>query len=139
MIKAVLVLTVSIQDTHSYLPYQLDARPSQEFNYVNARNKLAALEISSTHENRIRFLVPHNGLVDTEELDTDNLDFTLQEEKLLHMASSIDMANAVTIGCAGAVLIHLQRRRATISESSDQSCGVFRVNSIEMFCLTGTM
>ncbi|EAU38965.1 predicted protein [Aspergillus terreus NIH2624] len=126
-------------NTHSYLPYQLDARPSQEFNYVNARNKLAALEISSTHENRIRFLVPHNGLVDTEELDTDNLDFTLQEGRLLHMASSIDMANAVTIGCAGAVLTHLQRRRATISESSDQSCGVFRVNSIEMFCLTGTM
>ncbi|KAG2415426.1 hypothetical protein HFD88_006617 [Aspergillus terreus] len=125
--------------THSYLPYQLDARPSQEFNYVNARNKLAAFEISSTHENRIRFLVPHNGLVDTEELDTDNLDFTLQEGRLLHMASSIDMANAVTIGCAGAILTHLQRRRATISESSDQSCSVFRVNSIEMFCLTETM
>ncbi|KAL4894042.1 muts domain V-domain-containing protein [Aspergillus ambiguus] len=127
------------ENTRSYLPYHLDVRPSQEFNYANAKNKLAALELCSAHESQIRFLVPHNGLIYTEELDTESLDFTLQEGRLLHMPGTIDMANAVTIGCAGAVLTYLQRRRATISDSSDQASDGFQVKSIEMFCLTGTM
>ncbi|PWY89766.1 DNA mismatch repair protein Msh5 [Aspergillus heteromorphus CBS 117.55] len=123
-------------DTHSYLPYQLDVRPSQEFNYANAKNKLVALEISSRHEQRIRFLVPHNGLVDNEQMDAESMDLTLQEGKLLHMSASIEMENTVTIGCAGALLAYLQRRKTSIAASSDS---VFRVSFVEMFCLTGTM
>ncbi|OGM44275.1 DNA mismatch repair protein Msh5 [Aspergillus bombycis] len=123
-----------------YLPYQLDVRPSQEFSYLNAKNKLVALEISSEHEQRIRFLVPHNGLVDTEQMDTESLDFTLQDGRFLHMPSSIDMENKVTIGCAGAVLTHLQRRRATvISASSDETSSYFQVRAVEMLGLRGTM
>ncbi|KAF9890300.1 MutS protein msh5 [Aspergillus nanangensis] len=124
----------------SYLPYQLDIRPSQEFSYANARNKLAALEVSTRHEQRIRFLVPHNGLVDPEQMDPETLDFTLQEGRLLHMSSSIDMENTVTIGCAGAVLTHLQRRRATISSTTNEnSTSFYQIDSMEMFCLSGTM
>lgn len=139
--KRFLVLTdTGILGTRSsYLPYQVDVRPSQEFNHTNARNKLAALEISSKHEDRIRFLVPHNGLVDTEQMDSENLDFTLQEGRFLHMSGSVDTANTVTIGCAGAVLVHLQRRRATMSDSNHQSSEIFQIRSIEMFSLTGTM
>ncbi|RAK97016.1 MutS family protein MSH5 [Aspergillus ibericus CBS 121593] len=125
-------------DTH-YLPYQLDIRPSQEFNYSNAKNKLVALEISSRHEQRIKFLVPHNGLVDGEQLDAENLDLTSQEGKLLHISSSIEMENTVTIGCAGVVLACLQRRRASMSTSNGSVSGAFRVASVEMFSLCGTM
>ncbi|OOG00980.1 hypothetical protein ASPCADRAFT_511811 [Aspergillus carbonarius ITEM 5010] len=125
--------------THSYLPYQLDVRPSQEFNYSNAKNKLVALEISSRHEQRIKFLVPHNGLADGEQLYAENLDLTLQEGKLLHMSSSIEMENTVTIGCAGVILAYLQRRRASISTTNDRASGAFRVSSVEMFSLKGTM
>ncbi|PYI12502.1 DNA mismatch repair protein Msh5 [Aspergillus sclerotiicarbonarius CBS 121057] len=126
-------------DTHSYLPYQLDIRPSQEFNYSNARNKLVALEISSRHEQRIKFLVPHNGLADGEQLDAENLDLTLQEGKLLHMSGSIEMENTVTVGCAGVILAYLQRRRASMSTSNERASGAFRVSSVEMFGLNGTM
>ncbi|KAE8394229.1 muts domain V-domain-containing protein [Aspergillus alliaceus] len=112
--------------SQSYLPYQLDIRPSQELSYINAKNKLIALEISSEHEQRIRFLVPHNRIIDPEQMDNEGLHFALQDGRLLHMSSSIDMENKVTIGCAGAVLTHLQRRRATISASSDGISAYFQ-------------
>ncbi|KAB8218668.1 DNA mismatch repair protein Msh5 [Aspergillus novoparasiticus] len=125
--------------SQSYLPYHLDVRPSQEFSYLNAKNKIAALAISSEHEQRIRFLVPHNGLIDPEQMDTECLDFTLQDGRFLHMRSSIDMENKVTIGCAGAVLTHLQRRRATISTSSDENSSYFQVRAVEVLSSQGTM
>ncbi|RLL94950.1 hypothetical protein CFD26_102223 [Aspergillus turcosus] len=124
---------------HRYLPYQLDIRPSQEFSHSNATAKLAALEVASAHEQRIKFFVPHNGLIDPEQLDAESLGFTLQEGRLLHMASSIDMENTVTIGCAGAVLAYLQRRRTTDSITALGSTGAYQVRSVEMFSLKGTM
>ena len=96
----------------TYLPYQIDIRPTPEFSYSNAESKLLALEISSTHEQRIRFFVPQNGLAGPEEVDPEEMGFTLQEGRLLHISSSVDMGNPVTIGCAGAILTYLQRRRA---------------------------
>ncbi|KAE8355541.1 muts domain V-domain-containing protein [Aspergillus coremiiformis] len=125
--------------SQSYLPYQLDIRPSQEFSYNNAKNKLVALEISAEHEQRIRFLVPHNGLIDPEQMNAESPDLTLQDGRLLHMASSIDFESKITIGCAGAVLTHLQRRRATISTASDGTSASFPVHAVEMLSLQGTM
>ncbi|KAH1318612.1 hypothetical protein KXX16_000522 [Aspergillus fumigatus] len=124
---------------HRYLPYQLDIRPSQEFGHSNAIAKLAALEVPSAHEQRIKFFVPHNGLIDPEQLGAESLGFTLQEGRLLHMASSIDMENTVTIGCAGAVLAYLQRRRTTDSITTLGFTGAYQVRSVEMFSLKGTM
>ncbi|PYI19356.1 DNA mismatch repair protein Msh5 [Aspergillus violaceofuscus CBS 115571] len=126
-------------ESGSLLPFQLDIRPSQEFGYENAKNKLVALGISSKHEQRMRFLVPHNGFADSERIDSESLDFTLQEGKLLHISSSIEMENTVTIGCAGALLMHLQRRRASASIATDQASETYRVRSVEMFSLLGAM
>ncbi|KAL4809528.1 muts domain V-domain-containing protein [Aspergillus unguis] len=122
-----------------YLPYQLDVRPSQEFNHLHARNKLVALEISSRHEDRFKFRVPHNGLVDTEQLDTENLDFTLEEGRHLHMAGFVDLENKVTLGCAGAILTYLQRRRSSDMVGGDVDAGLYQVTSFEMSTLSGTM
>lgn len=55
------------------------------------------------------------------------------------MASSIDMENTVTIGCAGAVLAYLQRRRTTDSITTLGFTGAYQVRSVEMFSLKGTM
>ncbi|CAK45383.1 mutS protein msh5 [Aspergillus niger] len=125
--------------TLSYVPYQLEVRPSQEFNFSNAKNRLIALDLSSRHEHRIKFLVPHSGLVDGEQMDAENLDLTLQEGKLLNVYGSVDMENTVTIGCAGVILAYLQRRRASMSISNERALGILRVSSVEMFALTGTM
>ncbi|KAL4958995.1 MutS family protein MSH5 [Aspergillus stella-maris] len=125
--------------TRPYLPYQLDVRPSQEFNPSNAKNKLVALDISSKHEERFRFLVPHNGLVDTDQLDTEHLDFTLEEGRHLHMGSSLDLENKVTLGCAGAILTYLQRRRSSDLVSGGADTGLYQVASFELSTLDGTM
>ncbi|KAL4786062.1 muts domain V-domain-containing protein [Aspergillus varians] len=122
-----------------YLPYQLDVRPSQEFNPSNARNKLVALKISSRHEELFKFLVPHNGLVDTDGLDSENLDFTLEEGRHLHMASFLDLENKVTLGCAGAILTYLQRRRSSDLVPGSTDSGLYQVTSFEMSTLNGTM
>ncbi|KAL4953439.1 muts domain V-domain-containing protein [Aspergillus filifer] len=122
-----------------YLPYQLDVRPSQEFSPSDAKNKLVALDISSKHEGRFRFLVPHNGLVDTDQLDTEHLDFTLEEGRHLHIGSSLDLENKVTLGCAGAILTYLQRRRSSDLVSGGADTGLYQVASFEMSTLDGTM
>lgn len=130
---------LTVTDSPFYLPYHLDVRPSQEFSPASAKNKIVALDISSTHEHRLQFLVPHNGMMSADELDAENVGFTLQEGKLLHMSSSVDMENSITVGCAGAVLTYLQRRRATEPNLGDEGSDAFRVRSVEMFGLKGTM
>ncbi|KAJ5382814.1 DNA mismatch repair protein MutS core [Penicillium concentricum] len=122
----------------AYLPYQIDVRPTPEFSYSNAESKLLALKISSTHEQRIRFFVPQNGLAGPEEVDPEEMGFTLQEGRLLHISSSVDMENPVTIGCAGAVLSYLQRRRAA-APSPLEDGNEYRIRALQMFNLRDAM
>ncbi|CAG8165377.1 unnamed protein product [Penicillium nalgiovense] len=122
----------------AYLPYQIDVRPTPEFSYSNAESKLLALQISSMHEQRIRFFVPQNGLAGPEEVDPEEMGFTLQEGRLLHISSSVDMENPVTIGCAGAILTYLQRRRATAPSSLEEG-NEYRIRALQMFNLRDTM
>jgi hypothetical protein len=123
----------------SYLPYQIDVRPSQEFTYANAERILIGLEVSSSHEERLRFFVPQNGIDGPEEeTDPEDMGFTLHEGRLLHISSSVDMENPVTVGCAGAILSYLQRRRATTNIGPIQT-DPFRVRYLEMFSLQDTM
>ncbi|KAJ6109241.1 hypothetical protein N7486_001475 [Penicillium sp. IBT 16267x] len=126
-------------DASSYLPYQVDVRPTQDFSYSNAETRLVALEASSSHEDRLRFFVPHNGLTGPEEVSPEELGFTLHEGRLLHISSTIDMENPVTIGCAGALLTYLQKRKAASTGMEHMNSCAFRVRFLEMFSLKDTM
>lgn len=126
-------------EMQTYLPYQLDIRPSQEFSGPSAKSKLTALKIFATHEQLMQFLVPQGGIIGPEEMETEATGFTLQEGRLLHMSSSVDMENAVTIGCAGAILTHLQRRRATDMIPGNRASDLLRINPVRMFGLKDTM
>ncbi|KAL5002701.1 muts domain V-domain-containing protein [Aspergillus recurvatus] len=86
-----------------------------------------------------KFLVPHNRLVGTDQLDAENLDFTLEEGRHLQMASFFDLENEVTLGCAGAILTYLQRRRSSDMVAGDTDSGLYQVASFEMSTLDGTM
>lgn len=86
----------------------------------------------------MQFFVPHGGIIGPEQLDAETMGFTLQEGRLLHMSSSVDIENAVTIGCAGAILTHLQRRRAT-EMIPGRGSDSFKINSVKMFGLQDTM
>lgn len=122
----------------AYLPYQIDVRPTPEFSYSNAESKLLTLEIAAKHEDRIRFFVPQNGLAGPDEVDPEEMGFTLQEGRLLHISSSVDMENPVTIGCAGAILTYLQRRR-TAAPSPLEDGNEYRIRALQMFSLRDTM
>jgi DNA mismatch repair protein MSH5 len=121
-----------------YLPYQVDVRPTSEFSYSDAESKILGLELSSNHEELIRFLIPQNDLGGPEEVNPEEMGFTLQEGRLLHISSSIDMENPVTIGCAGAILQYLQRRRSSaltpLGGGND-----YRIRALQMFNIRDTM
>lgn len=129
-------------DSSSYLPYQIDLRPGQEFSVSDAKSRLVSLDVSSTHEKRLRFFVPHSGISGPEEVNPEDMGFTLCEGRLLHISSSVDMDNPVTMGCVGAVLGYLQRRRATHTSidpiGPTDECP-FQVRSLEMFSLDNIM
>ncbi|CAL5870624.1 uncharacterized protein PFLUO_LOCUS4863 [Penicillium psychrofluorescens] len=126
-------------ESSAYLPYQVDVRPTSEFNHASAQSKLVSLELSSTHEERLRFFVPHDGIAAPDEVNAEDMGFTLQEGRLLHISSSVDMENPVTIGCAGAILTYLLRRRASQPSLADKGGIGFQVRSLEMFSLHDTM
>jgi DNA mismatch repair protein MSH5 len=121
------------------VPYQLDIRPSQEFNYELAKTKLGALEMPLQNDNPIQFLVPYDGVASSDQLDPENMGFTAQRGKILRLSGCIDMENRVSIGCAGALLTYLQRKRAREYLAGDETVSAFRVLSVEMFSLQGTM
>jgi DNA mismatch repair protein MSH5 len=117
------------------LPYQVDIRPSQEFSHEGAKTKLINLEsIFST------FLVPGDPTTYDDELDHDNFGSTNRQGKLLRLSSWIDFESRIGIGCMGAVLTHLQRRRAADYLPDDPDAQwAFRVRDLEMFTLQKTM
>lgn len=62
--------------------------------------------------------------------------------KLMHLTEKINLESCLSIGCAGAVLIDLERRRTTENPSSEEEeDGMFQflVKSIEMNTSTDTM
>ena len=98
------------------------------------------------HQQRLQFLVPHSGLADSasdvNQLAVEDVGFTHQEGRLLSLSSSVDMENTITVGCAGVILTHLQRRRTSelgLNDHHRQDGGSWRVKAVEMFSLKETM
>ena len=70
----------------------------------------------------------------------DGFDSAGQLGILLKLSAKVDMESSVSIGCAGAVLTYVQRRRAAEPlprNAADK--GMFRISVIEMFNLKDTM
>lgn len=87
----------------------------------------------------MQFFIPHSGIIDPENMESEAMGFTLQEGRLLHISSSVDMENPVTVSCAGAVLSYLQRRRTTDMLPMNGASDLFKIRSVEMFGLNDTM
>jgi len=122
------------------LPYQVDVRPSQDFSYEGAKTKLVNLASIITSNDGTKFLVPGNPSTFDDEQDHENFGSTNRQGKLLRLSSWIDFENQIGVGCMGAVLTHLQRKRAAeyLPEDPDAQWA-FRVVSLGMFTLTNTM
>ncbi|TID21742.1 mismatch repair protein 5 [Venturia nashicola] len=115
------------------LPYLLDVRPSGDFNYESSKSKLANLRLDSDEGPRIILTIP-GDVIDMHDENSG------QHEHLLRLAGWVDVESRVTVGCAGAVISYLQRRRATRYLPGDSSAhGFFRISALEMFSLNETM
>ncbi|KAF3049875.1 MutS protein msh5 [Didymella keratinophila] len=117
------------------LPFLLDVRPPSEFYYDAAKSKLMTLRLGEEDGAQVTFNVPgdHLGGYDTESAHG-------QQGRLLHLAGWVDMESRVTVGCAGALLSYLQRRRAAAYLPGDEAAYMmFRITTLEMFSLRETM
>lgn len=134
------ILTLVQIDDQFRLPYVLEVRPSPEFNYESGKNKLINLRIGSDVGPRVTFITP--GDADTYEDigDGNGAGFTGRQGQLLRLSGWIDVESRITVGCAGAVLTYLQRRKAARFLPGDiDSQLAYRVSTIEMFSLSGMM
>ncbi|TKA64558.1 hypothetical protein B0A49_08259, partial [Cryomyces minteri] len=122
------------------LPYLLEVRPSSEFQYEGAKNKLVNLRIGTESGPRVTFIVPGDAHAGEDNYGAGDRGFTGREEQLLRLSGWIDIESRLTVGCAGAVLTYLQRRRAAgYLPRDDNASAMFRVSTIEMFSLSGSM
>jgi len=131
---------VGLKDDRFGLPYILDVRPSPEFNYEAAKNKLVNLRIGSDAGPQVTFVTPGDAVAHDGYNDGIDGDVAGRQGKLLRLSGWIDVDSRVTVGCAGAVLTYLQRRKAVEYLPGDGSANLaFRITTIEMFSLSGTM
>lgn len=96
------ILTEMLSDEPSSLPYLLEVRPSPEFSYEGAKNKLVNLRLWSNNRPDIHFIVPGDVL-------TNDDSGARRQEHLLRLASWIDIESCLTVclGCfAHSLLSH---------------------------------
>ncbi|OKL60144.1 hypothetical protein UA08_04558 [Talaromyces atroroseus] len=123
-----------------HLPYRIDVRPIQEYGVNSAKAKLAELEIFQLESEQAQFLVPGDGLTQqAEEVIAENAGFSFEKGKILRLGGIVDIENLVSLGCAGAVLTYIQRRRTTNYSDQDNNGTACVVRSVETFFLKGTM
>lgn len=122
------------------LPYLLECRPSAEFRYDASRKRLVNLRIGQHDGPRVTFVVPGDILPQPASRAVDEYDLPDRQGQLLRLSGWINLESRLTVGCAGAVLSYLQRRRATAYLPGDgEASGLFRVDTIEMFSLAESM
>ncbi|KAI7346943.1 hypothetical protein KC354_g14102 [Hortaea werneckii] len=128
----------STDQTH--LPYLLECRPGAEFSYDAAMNKLVNLRIGQQGGPRVTFVVPGDVITEQEDCNDPNAEFIGRQGQLLRLSGWINTESRATVGCAGAVLSYLQRRRSTAYLPGDtSSSSMFRITTVEMFSLSGSM
>ena len=115
-------------------------RPSAEFEYEAGKNKLAGLKLRSDAERLGTIITPgsHNAYEDYE--DHNEVGSSGHYGKLLRLAGCVDLESRLTVGCCGAVLAYLSRRKAVQFLPGDVAAdSLFRVSKVEMFNLNNTM
>ncbi|KAH3979586.1 hypothetical protein HBH70_150560 [Parastagonospora nodorum] len=128
--------SVSGDNDQFRLPFLLEVRPPSEYSYDAARSKLVNLRLGEEDGTRVRFNIP--GELGANEHDEENI--AGKQGQLLRLAGWVDVDSQATVGCAGALISYLQRRRAAAYLPGDEAAHLmFRVSTLEMFSLRDTM
>lgn len=122
------------------LPYRLEFRPTPEFGYDAALSKLANLQAFCDTEADLQFLVPGETSNFEPSKNPDDFGTTNRQGRLLQISACVDMESKISIGCLGAVITWLQRKRASEYLPDDPAADfAYRVLEVKMFSLQGTM
>lgn len=122
------------------LPYILEVRPSPEFGYEAGINKLVNLRLDPAAESQVSFITPGDTNAYDDQNGGNGAGYTGRQGSLLRLSGKIDIESRLTIGCAGAVLTYLQRRKAVDYLPGDADANIaFRITAVEMFSLGGFM
>lgn len=126
-------------DDHLPLPYQTEIRPTPEFSYDGALNKLVGL-CSFAQDTTTELLIPGESMMYEEALRPEEFGLTKNRGKLMRISTWLDLDNKVSIGCAGAIIAYLHRKRSSAYLPGDPDANqAFHVARFEMFSLKGTM
>ena len=128
-------------DDRFRLPYALELRPSPEFQYESAKNKLAAVRLDIHLQPDVFFNAPGDADSADRFNDEEGAESNIHRGRLLRLAGWIDLESRLSIGCAGAVLAYMQRRKSAgyLPGDVDGINMIFRIASMEMFSLRDTM
>ena len=122
------------------MQYKIESRPAQEFGYEVAIAKLLDIVPTISNNSDLEFMVPSNEDLDESRLDQFHLGFTEKRGNLLRLSALIDIDCRMTIGCAGAVVTYLGRRRAIHSAfHAAGEAAPLRVSALRTFTLENTM
>jgi DNA mismatch repair protein MSH5 len=121
------------------LPYIIESRPSPEFSYEAGKTKLVNLNLSTDGGPEVLFITP--GYDDACETygGANEAGLTGRQGKLLRLSAWIDMESRLSVGCAGALLTYVGRRKVVEYLPNDTAAGIFGIASVEMFSLKGMM
>jgi DNA mismatch repair protein MSH5 len=116
-------------------------RPMSEFSCDSARSRLVGLKLGHEDGPRITFITPGDLTAgDDEDYVPGDAAVESRQGQLLRLAGWIDVDSRVTVGCAGAVLAYIHRKRAATFLPGDAAAqAMHRISTIEMFTLAGSM
>ncbi|KAI0154499.1 muts domain V-domain-containing protein [Hypoxylon sp. FL1284] len=123
------------QGTSAYILRNLN---SADFRYEAGKEKLLGLNLEMAGGRNVLFTSVVDDVV--EETDEVGAQENSRQARLLRLGTSINLDSRLTIGCSGAVLGDLQRRKTAHYLPNDPDALVaFRIRSVEMFALFDSM
>ncbi|KUJ20542.1 uncharacterized protein LY89DRAFT_578807 [Mollisia scopiformis] len=118
--------------------YILNSRTAGDFNEEKAKNMLINLELTADEAPNIIFTTPADEAAGGMPYEDNGV--MGRQGRLLRLAGWIDLDSKVTLGCAGAILNYISRRKNVEYLPNDQAALVaFRIRTIEMFTLSDMM
>jgi DNA mismatch repair protein MSH5 len=139
VIRFLTVVLMKVGETRYPPAYQFDLRPNPEFSYQDALSRLLTLPLSP-NDRAVRFLVPGDGEDLEANLRPDEIGLTSKQGELMNVSTVVDLNSTVSVGCIGAIVAYLQRKRGAEYLSDDPNAlAAYRITGIAMFTLKNTM
>ena len=123
------------------MPYVIECRPSPDFKYEQGMKKLADLELPIDGSSRVSFITPgDNDTYDAPE-DIYGIGYTGRRGNALQISARVDIESRLTIGCAGALLTYIGRRRSLeyVGRDTPAASTRYQISTVKPFSLQGTM